>query len=87
MENLTMSEVNSENTEPQTVSGVEEQAKPTLSLQDLTLMVQILQVGTKRGAWKAGELSSVGVLYDRITAFLNAAGVQTKSDDDEDQSE
>lgn len=82
-----MSEVNSENTEPQTVSGVEEQAKPTLSLQDLTLMVQILQVGTKRGAWKAGELSSVGVLYDRITAFLNAAGVQTKSDDDEDQSE
>ena len=82
-----MSEVNSENTEPQTVSGAEEQAKPTLSLQDLTLMVQILQVGTKRGAWKAGELSSVGVLYDRITAFLNAAGVQTKSDDDEDQSE
>lgn len=55
--------------------------KPTLSLQDLTLMVQILQVGTKRGAWKAGELSSVGVLYDRLTNFLNAAGVETKSDD------
>jgi len=64
-----------------------EQAKPTLALQDLALMVQILQVGTKRGAWRAGELSSVGVLYDRLVSFLNSAGVQTKPDDDDDSAE
>lgn len=79
-----MTDDNNENIEQPTVSDSTEQTKPTLSLQDLALMVQILQVGTKRGAWKAGELSSVGVLYDRITAFLNAAGVLTKTENEEE---
>lgn len=52
--------------------------KPSLTLQDLTLMVQILEVGTARGAWKADELSSVGGLYDRVASFLTAAGVELK---------
>ena len=76
-----MSEVNNDTPEQQPEEAKTD--KPTLTLQDLTLMVQVLQVGTKRGAWKAGELSSVGVLYDRLTNFLNSAGVQTKSDDEE----
>ena len=47
--------------------------RTTLTLQDLGLMVQIIETGTQRGAWKPDELSSVGGLYDRITKFLEAA--------------
>lgn len=50
-------------------------AAPNLTLQDLTLVVQLLQVGAQRGAWKADELSTVGALYDKLVVFLTAAGV------------
>lgn len=79
-----MSEVS--NTQPET--AVETPAeKPSLTLQDLTLMIQILEVGTNRGAWKADELSSVGGLYDRIAAFLTAAGVELKKNLDNSSQE
>lgn len=47
----------------------------SLTLQDLAGMTQIIQLGTERGAWKVEELSSIGALYDRVVAFLTAAGV------------
>lgn len=50
-------------------------AAPNLTLQDLTLVVQLLQVGAQRGSWKAEELSTVGALYDKLVVFLTAAGV------------
>jgi len=72
-----MSEIS--NTQPETApTEGAEQAKPNLTLQDLTMMVQVLQIGTTRGTWRADELSSVGGLYDRISAFLSAAGVAVK---------
>lgn len=72
-----MSEISSTQPETAPATGAE-QAKPNLTLQDLTMMVQVLQAGTTRGAWRADELSSIGGLYDRITAFLTAAGVAVK---------
>lgn len=56
---------------------------PTLSLNDLTIMLQIIETVTKRGAWKPDELSSVGALYDRITTFINAANA-AKNDETND---
>lgn len=53
--------------------------RPNISLRDLVLMVQIIQECTKRGAWTAEELSSVGSFYDRLTAFLTSAGVNIKN--------
>lgn len=68
------------NTQPAAETAAPE--RPTLTLQDLSLMVQVLESGSARGAWKASELSSVGYLYDRITTFLEAAGVQKSSSPD-----
>lgn len=51
-----------------------EQQAPNLSLQDLLLVAQIIQVATQRGTFKAEELSNIGGLYDRLIAFLNATG-------------
>lgn len=51
-----------------------EQAAPNLSLQDLLLVAQVIQVSTQRGTFRAEELSNIGGLYDRLIAFLNATG-------------
>lgn len=50
------------------------QQQANLSLQDLLLVTQIIQVSSQRGAFRADELSNVGGLYDRIIAFLKASG-------------
>lgn len=79
-----MSEVSTTPTTEETVSS---QERPSLTLQDLTLVTQIIQVGTARGAWRADELSSVGGLYDRVIAFLTAAGVSIKNNGNIDNNE
>lgn len=48
--------------------------QPGLTIQDLTLTLQVIQVATNRGAFKAEELTAIGGLYDRIVKFLDAAG-------------
>lgn len=51
-----------------------QESRPTLNLQDLQLVMQVIETSTERGTWKANELSSVGSLYDRIVSFLVSAG-------------
>jgi hypothetical protein len=50
-----------------------EAPKPELNLNDLSSMRSLIDIVTQRGAFKANELSSVGILYDKINAFLEAA--------------
>jgi hypothetical protein len=51
-----------------------EQQPINLSLQDLLLVVQTLQVVTQRGAIRADEMTNIGGLYDRLVNFLTASG-------------
>lgn len=64
------------------MSDTTNQTEPTqtgLTIQDLTLTLQVIQVATSRGAFKADELSAIGGLYDRIFKFLEQAGaIQTE---------
>jgi len=48
---------------------------PSLGVQDLLLMFQIIQVVSQRGAIRADEMANVGGLHDRLRAFLEASGV------------
>jgi hypothetical protein len=50
---------------------------PQLTLSDLTLALQTIQVTVQRGAIRADEMTTVGQLYDRLYAFLNAQGALT----------
>lgn len=59
----------------------QEPVKPSITLQDIASVVEIMRVVTDRGVWKVTELSAVGQVYDRLVAFLEAAGVQVKKDD------
>ena len=54
-----------------------QQAAPSLTLQDLVLVAQVIQVGSQRGAFKAEELADVGTVYNKIVAFLQASGALT----------
>ncbi len=55
----------------------ETQAAPSLTLQDLVLVAQIIQIGSQRGTFRAEELADVGNLYTKLIAFLQATGALT----------
>lgn len=52
---------------------------PELNLNDLAAIRNLIEVVTQRGVFKANELSSAGVLYDKLSAFLNAAQAQSQA--------
>ena len=54
-----------------------EQPAPSLTLQDLVLVAQIIQLTTQRGAFKAEELADVGGLYNKLVTFLQSTGALT----------
>lgn len=47
-------------------------AAASLSLNDLALMANIIQVTSERGAIKAQEMTAVGALYSKLVNFINA---------------
>jgi hypothetical protein len=51
-----------------------QQSAPGLTLQDLVLVAQIIQLTTSRGAYKAEELEQVGGLYNKLVTFLQSTG-------------
>lgn len=51
----------------------DESTRPSITLNDIASVVEVLKVCTERGVWKVGELSSVGQLYDKLTGFLESA--------------
>ena len=61
-------------------STVAQPATPSLTLQDLVLVAQIIQLTSQRGAYKAEELQNVGALYNKLIAFLDSVGAITKQD-------
>jgi hypothetical protein len=56
-------------------------AAPSLTLQDLVLVAQIIQLTSQRGAYRAEELANVGTLYNKLIAFLDSVGAITKPDE------
>jgi hypothetical protein len=59
----------------QDVGGEAPQApatQPELSIADLQNLKAIIDVAVKRGTFAAGEISAVGSVYDRLSAFLVA---------------
>jgi hypothetical protein len=56
-------------------------AAPTLGLNDLALMANVIQVTADRGAIKANEMSAVGALYSKIVAFVNSNVPQPVAED------
>ena len=49
-----------------------EQTQPELSIADLQNLRVLIDMASRRGAYSANEMSSVGAVFDRLNAFLNA---------------
>ena len=47
---------------------------PAMNLQDLVYLINIVDVASRRGAFKGEELSAVGAVYDKVVAFLKTTG-------------
>ena len=62
---------------PATVDAAPQQPAPSLTLQDLILVAQIIQITTQRGTFKAEELADVGNLYNKLVVFLQSTGALT----------
>jgi hypothetical protein len=56
-----------------------------LNINDLAAIRNLIEVVTQRGAFKANELSSVGTLFDKLSAFLNAAQAAQAQQPNQDQ--
>ena len=57
--------------------------RPGLNIQDLVNVLKVINICTQRGAFRAEELSGVGGLYDRLSAFVKSTGVATETPADE----
>jgi len=62
-----------ENVQAET-SAPEQTAAPSLTLQDLITVAQIIQISSQRGTFRAEELADVGTLYNKLIAFLQSVG-------------
>jgi len=56
-----------------------------ITIADLNLLKNIIDLASTRGAFRAGEMKQVGEVYDKLTAFLDAVVAQASAQ--EDQSE
>lgn len=55
---------------------------PRFSINDLKSLQEIVKVATERGAFRAHELSAIGSVYDRLSAFLAAGEIASQSDEE-----
>jgi hypothetical protein len=49
-------------------------APPSLTVQDLVTVAQILQLAAQRGTFKMEEFTDVGSLYNKLVTFLQHSG-------------
>jgi hypothetical protein len=61
-----------ESTAPETAPEVPAQQGPDLTVQDLQNLKSIIDVASQRGAFKPGEMMTVGQTYSKLEVFLEA---------------
>lgn len=47
---------------------------PSIGIQDLVSLLNLIDVASKRGAYHANEMSTVGAAFDKVYGFLKATG-------------
>lgn len=45
---------------------------PSVGLADIAFLLQAIEIGVQRGAYRAEEMSSLGGVYDKVKAFIVA---------------
>lgn len=58
-----------------------------LTIADLASLHSLLDAACTRGAFRAGEMRQVGEIYDKLSAFLQAAQAQAQAQQEADQAQ
>ena len=51
-----------------------------ITIQDLASIQNVIETACSRGAFKASEMKSIGELYEKLSAFLQAVKAQAEAD-------
>jgi len=54
--------------------------KPSLSLQDIVVILDILNVASTRNAFRVEEYSTVGAIFQKLSAIVQAAGTNNSTE-------
>jgi hypothetical protein len=73
-----MSKQKVKNMEEQTVETQETGVPESISLQDLQVLLQIVDLASSRGAFRGAELTQVGTIFDKLNAFLTFISQQQR---------
>ena len=76
-------EVEQEVTEQPVEGGVPE----SVSLNDLQLLANIVDLASQRGAFRGAELTQVGAVFDKLQAFLGFVAKQQQERAEQEESE
>jgi len=66
------------------INTEEQQVPESVSLNDLQLLANIVDLASQRGAFRGAELSQVGAVFDRLQKFL---GFVAKQQEEREQAE
>jgi len=56
-----------------------------ITIADLDTLRNIVDLASTRGAFRGAELTQVGAVYDKLTAFLDAVIAQAKAQEEANQ--
>lgn len=72
--------------EPEQASAPETAGAPeSISLTDLQLLLQIVDLASSRGAFRGAELTQVGAIFDKLNAFLSFIAEQQAAESEEQE--
>lgn len=57
----------------------EQKALPTINVGDLGMAAQYIDVAFRRGAFQASEAAEVGMLYNKLAAFVSAYNAEVEA--------
>jgi hypothetical protein len=59
-------------------AAADQPVAPSLGVADLQNAAQVIDLAMQRGAFRAAEAAQVGVVYNRLTAFITSVQDQQK---------
>jgi hypothetical protein len=61
-------------------SAVDQQTPPTLTLNDIISVTNMIDVAVQRGAFKTAEIKAVGEVYEKLVTFVQYISNQQKKE-------
>lgn len=58
-----------------------------ITVADLNLLKNIIDLASTRGAFRAGEMKEIGEVYNKLTVFLEAVVAQAQAQEAENNAE